>query len=332
MNKPRYTAEDVARAAGVSIMTVSRAMSGKPGVGADTKEKIIRTAKLLGYSPSKAARALALRRSSSLGLVMPDMANPFFAILAKAAIDVARTAGKSVFVMNTDEDPRIELEAIEELRSEEIEGVIVAGSRLSDKKLVEAVAPFRAAVLVNRDYSGKHIGSVYVDYRSGATEAVEYLASRSRVRIGLLDGPRVSAGSRLRLAGYRDGLKRLGLPLDERLVARCVPTIEGGEEATRELLERAPDLDAILAYNDMTAIGVLRLLEELGRSVPGGVAVIGTDNIPYAALVRPALSTMAVDIPRLGSSAMSLLLALTEGDNAKGPPPQIPRIVIRESA
>jgi LacI family transcriptional regulator len=332
MKSSRCTAEDVAREAGVSIMTVSRAMSGRPGLGKETKARVLAAAERLGYRPSKVARALASRGSSSLGIVLPDIANPFFSIIAKAAIDVARAEGRSVFVMNTDEDPALELAAIEELRCEDIHGVIVAGSRLSVPRLKEAVSPFWTAVLINRDLSGIRRGSANIDDRGGTAGAIAYLASKGRRRIGLLAGPKIATGSRRRLAGYADGLERSGLAQDESLIERCVPTLEGGAAATKALVARAPKIDAILAYNDIAAIGALRALEELGRRVPSDIAVMGTDDIPYAALVRPSLSTVGADIPLLGASAMSLLLRLGEDEEAESPAPQIPRIIVRESA
>jgi LacI family transcriptional regulator len=332
MKKERCTAADVARAAGVSMMTVSRAMNGRPGLGPDTRERVMKAAERMGYRPSKAARALASRRSTNLGIVIPDVANPFFAIVAKAAVDVASAAGRNVFIMYTDEDPELELSALDSLIGEDIDGVIVAGSRLPEARLREALSAFDAAVLVNRDCSGAGRGSVNVEDRKGAAEAVAYLAAKGRRRIGLLAGPRTATGTRRRLSGYRDGLELSGLPFDPSFVERCVPTIEGGELATRALVEREPRIDAILAYNDIAAIGALRALEAIGRSVPGDIAVMGTDDVPYAAIVRPALSTVHADIPRLGADAMTLLLALGgEGDVIRVAP-QAPRIVIRESA
>lgn len=332
MDRQHCTVEDVAREAGVSLMTVSRAMNGRPGLSAETRARVLQAAERLGYRPSRVARALASSKSSTLGIVLPDMANPFFAILAKAATDVARAADKNVFIMNTDEDPRVELAALESLRGEEIDGVIVAGSRLPEARLLEAVAYFGASVLVNRDCSAPRLGCVNVDDRKGAADAVGYLAASGRRRIALLAGPSVATGARRRTAGYREGLERSGLGYEASRVERCVPTLEGGARAARALLERCPRIDAILAYNDLAAIGVLRALEESGRAVPADVAVMGTDDVPYAALVKPALSTVHADIPRLGSEAMALLLALGgDGDPAEYPW-QSPSIVIRESA
>ncbi len=332
MKNERCTAAEVALAAGVSIMTVSRAMNGRPGLGPETRRRVIEAAERLRYRPSKTARALASRRSSTFGIVMPDVANPFFAILAKAAIDVAGAAGRSVFIMNTDEDPELELAALDSMLGEDIDGVIIAGSRLPEERLLEAVSGFGAVVQVNRDFSGPGRASVNVEDREGAAEAIAYLASKGRRRIGLLAGPRIATGTKRRLAGYRDGLAAGGLGFDRSLVERCVPTIDGGEAAARALVEREPRIDAILAYNDLAAIGALRALEAAGRSVPGDVAVMGTDDVPYAAIVRPGLSTVHADIPRLGADAMALLLSLTEGGEPRVVPAQKPSLVIRESA
>jgi LacI family transcriptional regulator len=332
MNNDRCTAADVALAAGVSIMTVSRAMNGRPGLGPETRRRVLEAAERLRYRPSKTARSLASRRSTTLGLVLPDVANPFFAILAKAAIDVAREAGRNVFIMNTDEDPELELAALDSLLGEDIDGAIVAGSRLPQETLLEATSAFGAVVLVNRDYAGRGRGSVNVEDREGAALAVAYLASRGRRRIGLLAGPRIATGAKRRLAGYRDGLAASGLDFDPRLVEACVPTIEGGEAATLGLLGRSPRIDAILAYNDIAAIGALRAIASSGRSVPGDIAVMGTDDVPYASIVRPSLSTVHADIPRLGADAMALLLGLSGGKAPDPIAPQRPRLVIRESA
>ncbi len=312
-------------------MTVSRAMRGVPGLSEETRKRVLKAAERLGYHPSTAARALATRCSTSLAIVMPDMANPFFAILAKAATDVARSAGRSVFIMNTDEDPALELAALESLKAEQIAGIIVAGSRIPESRLHEAVADFKTVVLINRDCSGPARGCVNVLDREGAAKAVEYLASTGRRRIALIAGPRNAAGARRRLAGYRDGLRRRGLAFDSSCIVSGTPTIEGGSIAAHTLLTRISGIDAILAYNDLVAIGALRALEERGISVPRDVAVMGTDDVPYAAITKPALSTVRADIPRLGADAMRLLLALEGGEKAAPVEPQVPTIVIRES-
>ena len=146
-------------------MTVSRAMNGKPGLGAATRRRVLETAARLGYRPSRVARALASRKTSAIGIILPDMANPYFAILAKGASDIARTADKSLFIMNTDEDPDLEFSALASLHSDGIAGIILAGSRLPKARLLDAISPFAAAVLINRDCPGSRAGNVGIDYK-----------------------------------------------------------------------------------------------------------------------------------------------------------------------
>jgi DNA-binding LacI/PurR family transcriptional regulator len=332
MGKDRCTIEDVADAAGVSIMTVSRAINGRPGVGTDVCRRVLETAESLGYRPSRVARGLAGRKTSTLGIVLPDISNPFFSILAKAATDVAREADKNVFIMNTDEDPALEKAALVSLAGEAIDGVIVAGSRLPVSALVSAVSRFDAAVLVNRDRSGPRVDGINVDDRAGTAEAVAYLIGIGRRCIGFIAGPRASLSGRRRFSGYRRELESSDLSFDPDLVERCMPTLDGGAAATASLLKREPAIDAIVAYNDLVAIGAMRALGEAGRSIPADVAVIGADDVPYAALVRPALTTMSVDISALGRGAMTRLLAIGEGETLEPSPAIRPKLVRRESA
>jgi len=332
MTQERHTVEDVAREAGVSLMTVSRAMNGRPGVGEQTRRRILDIAERMGYRPSRVARGLASRRASALGIVFPDMANPFFAILAKAATDVARSRDVNVFILNTDEDPEREISAYESLHEERIDGVIVAASRLSAKRLRAEIARFSAPVLVNSVVTGPGIANVDVDDRAGILEAVAHLYSRGRRRIAFVAGPRASGSARRRLSGYRAGLDEGGLAFDPRLVTHSKPDTEGGMRATAAILEREPDIDAVIAHNDITAIGVLRGLELAGRRVPEDVAVLGVDDIPYAALVRPSLSTLRIDIAALGRLAMTALLDLREGRPVEPLRPLRPELVFRESS
>jgi Transcriptional regulators len=328
----RCTLEDVAAAAGVSTMTVSRAINGRPGVGPELRRRILESAGSLGYRPSRVARGLASSKTSTVGIILPDISNPYFSILAKAATDVARAADKNVFILNTDEDPELEAQALSSLAGEAIDGVIVAGSRLSSKALAEATAPFDAAVFINRPSAGARADSVNVDDQAGAAAAVAYLVGQGRKRIAFIAGPQASMSGRRRLAGYRKGLATGDLSYDSGLVERCAPTLQGGAEALCRILARQKDLDALLAYNDLVAIGAMQALEAAGLFVPRDVAVIGADDVPYASIVRPALSTLRVDIAALGRSAMSRLLSLCEGEALEPAPALMPELILRDSA
>ena len=332
MSGKRSTIDDVAKAAGVSLMTVSRAINGRPGVGEETRGRVLEIAARLGYRPDRRASALASRSSMAVGLVLPDMANPFFAILAKEATDVARGEGLNVFVLNTDEDPEREVSAYESLIEERIDGVLVAASRLSSPRLLAAMAHFPNSVLVNSRVHGRGILNLDVDDHGGMLAAMSYLLAKGRRKVAFAAGPKRSSSAGRRLAGYRQGLLRGGVEYDESIVVRGIPDIEGGERVAEILVGAAPDLDAVIAHNDIMAIGVMRGLASTGRRIPEDVAVIGVDDIPFAALVRPALSTVRVDIGELGRRAMSLLLAGREGREVDFDGLLATELVIRESA
>jgi LacI family transcriptional regulator len=332
MSHEGHTVEDVARAAGVSLMTVSRAINGRPGVGEETRRRVLAIAEHMGYRPSRVARGLASRRASAVAIVFPDMANPFFAILAKSATDVARSRDINVFIMNTDESPSREISAYESLHEERIDAVIIAASRLASKTLRMEIGRFGSPVLVNSLVTGPGIANVDVDDRAGILDAVAHLLARGRRRIAFVAGPRESSSARRRLSGYKAALAQAGKAFDPLLVTRCKPDIEGGMRAIELILGREPDIDAVIAHNDITAIGVLRGLQRAGRRVPEDVGVIGVDDIPYAELVKPALSTLRVDIGALGRLAMTALLDLREGKEVETLPPMRPELVLRESS
>lgn len=293
---------------------------------------ILKIADEIDYRPSRLARGLASQRNNNIGIVFPDMANPFFAILAKAATDIARAANLNVFVLNTDEDPAMELAAYDSLLEEQIDGVIVSGSRLPPRRLEAAVRRFRSPVLVNSDLQAPGIANVDVDDRAGILKAVRHLLDGGRRRIGFIAGPKESSSSRRRLAGFSAGLALGGLIFDPTMVEICIPDMEGGTRAIEALIERKPSLDAVIAFNDITAIGIVRGLVQAGRHVPDDIAVIGFDDVPYASLVHPSLTTVRIDIPVMGRLAMNTLLDLREGRPARILPPLIPELIIRESA
>ncbi|MDA8411068.1 MAG: LacI family DNA-binding transcriptional regulator [Treponema sp.] len=332
MSKERHTVEDVAREAGVSLMTVSRTMNGRPGVGEETRRRVLEIAARMGYRPSPVARGLASRRASSLGIVLPDLANPFFSILAKAAVDEARGRGVNVFIINTDERPSLERAAYASLREERIAGVVVAASRLPARHLREEAASFDWPVLVNSLVTGAGIANVDVDDEAGIFEAVSHLLGAGRRHVAFVAGPRESGSARRRVAGYKAGLAAGGIAFDPELLVRAKPDIEGGMRSVVALLSRERRIDAVIAHNDITAIGVLRGLEAAGRGIPSDVAVIGVDDIPYAALVRPSLSTVRIDIPELGRRAMAALLDLRDGKVFEPGPCLRPELVLRESS
>jgi LacI family transcriptional regulator len=311
----RITMADVARAVGVSLMTVSRVINNKAGVSPATRRRVLDAIERLGYRPSGIARSLATRHTGTLGLVVPDVANPFFSEVARGAEHVAYAENYNVFLCNTEEDPRRELAVLASLEEKRVDGVVLCSSRIDDDDLCRVMARHPAVVLVNRrlDGQGDNVGTVLVDDVLGGQMITQHLLDQGHHAIGFLAGPPGSRSGRRRLQGYRTELVRAGLSHNPAWVRNCSPTVEGGQEATRELLDVNPQLTAVFCYNDLVAIGALHACAELGHRVPDDLTVVGFDDIPLAALVTPPLTTCRVPRYELGIQAVRLLLDQING-------------------
>lgn len=331
----RVTIADVAREAGVSMMTVSRVINNKGEVSTSTREAVRAAIERLGYRPSSIARGLATRRTATIGLVVPDVANPFFADVAGGVEQVASGEGYNVFLCNTGEDPEREAAVLRLLEEKRVDGVVVCSSRLDDCALQAALDRHPAAVLVNRHLPGDEaaIASVRIDDRAGGRLATQHLLQSGHRAVGFLAGPPASRSSRLRGEGYRAALAAAGVGAEPEWTVPCAANVEGGFQATRTVLSRYPEVTALFCYNDLVAVGALQACAALGRSVPGDVAIAGFDDIPLAELVTPPLTTCRVPRVELGVRAVRLLLDQIAAPG--GPAVDVvlqPELVVRASA
>jgi LacI family transcriptional regulator len=314
-------------------MTVSRVINDKGDVSPSTRERVAEVIELLGYRPSGIARGLATKRTGMLGLVVPDVSNPFFSSVALGAEEVAYANGYNVFLCNTQESPQRELAILKSLEEKRVDGLVLCSSRLDDDELQEVVARHSNVVLVNRVLVGERVRSVLVDDRLGGQMATRHLLGSGHRAIGLLAGPETSRSGRLRASGYRAALAETELPYYPAWVRNCAPTVEGGHEGTLGLLNDFPELTALFCCNDLVAVGALRACMELGRDVPEAVAIVGYDGIPLSELVTPALTTCKVPRYELGSEAVRLLLDQIECEADECPEIVLPpELVIRASA
>jgi len=331
--KKRTTIADVARAAGVSMMTVSRAVNQKPGLNQELRQKILALAEEMDYRPSQIARGLATSRTTTVGLVVPDITNPFFAEIARGVEDVAFESGYTVFLINTAEDREREQAALNSLWEHEIDGAILCSLRLPQKQLSTAVKRFPAAVLFNRELSlpGSNIVSMSVNDKQGAYEAVGYFVRQGRAYIAFLAGPKNSISSQRRLEGYRQGLMDAGIEYNPSLTEYCLPDTENGYFAAQVLLSRRPDIDALFAFNDLVAVGALRACWDAGQSVPKDIAIIGSDDIPLASIIRPQLTTLHVNLKQIGRTAMRTLLEIIAGNTSHTTLQIEPELCLRET-
>ncbi|GAA0964415.1 LacI family DNA-binding transcriptional regulator [Acrocarpospora macrocephala] len=293
------TIRDVARASGVHVSTVSRTFSAPHLVNPETRNRVLAIAEDLGYRPNRAARALTTGRTHNLGLIVADISNPFFPPLIKAAQAHARLRDYHVFVADTDEDPQVEEELIQTL-TKQVDGVLLCSPRLSNRaieKLGEDV-PF---VVVNRRLKG--MSTVLMDVGNGARLAIEHLMTLGHRRIALLAGPAGSWTSR----EMSDAARAMdGIELS--ILGPNSPTEHGGLAAADAVL--AADVTAVLAYNDLMAIGLVEGLDERGVEVPGRISVVGVDDIVPGRLTRPKLTTVAMPTEAAGRTAVDLLLQL----------------------
>ena len=332
--KKRSTLADIARAAGVSLMTVSRAINNKPGVGEDVRQAIVKLAEELGYQPNQIARSLATNFTTTVGLVVPDITNPFFAQIARGVEDTAYKQKYNIFLVNTAENPARERAALDSLWQKGVDGLILCSSRLPDETLEIEFDRFPAVLLVNRELINpiSHIITINVDDRRGAHLVIQYFRDHGRRHIAYINGPITSLSAKRRFEGYRTALEEAGIGFEPDLVECCAPDTEGGRLATASLIARAPKIDAIYCFNDLVAVGAIQIVRELGINVPEDIAIIGVDDIPLATIIRPQITTLHVNLRQIGRLAMRTLLDTIEGGSSATPIQIKPVLVVRESA
>jgi len=309
------TITDVAEAAGVSPMTVSRVLNGRGGAGEETRRRVLEAAQALSYRPNTFAKSLKNDRSNTVGIVVPDIVNPFFPEIIRGAELVARPAGYTLLSCNVVEDPEREEEVLGMLLDKRVDGLIICSARLDEERLLRAIAPHRAVVLINRAAAKRHAGTIEVDYRAGVEAVVTQLIAQGRRRFGFAAGPAASQGGRKRREGIEAALARHGLTLAFDLP--CTPDLQGGAEIAARLLPEIAQVDAMICYNDLIALGLMKPLEQAGIKVPEDIALVGCDDIPASDLVSPALTTLRIAKQDLGEMAMRMLLDRIAGRNAQ---------------
>jgi LacI family transcriptional regulator len=327
----KVTLADVAREAGVSAMTVSRVVNERPGVAAATRRRVRRAIETLGYRPNIVARGLKAARSHTLGLLVPDITNPYFPAIVRGAEDVAFAAGYTVLLNNVIEDVGREAAALQAFEDRRVDGVIAVSPRLPEERLHELLGRCDAAVVINRRAPASVAGSVRVDHEHGAQLGVRHLRAGGCRRIGVLAGPPESHAGHERRRGIAAELERHGLRLADADVEPGPPTLDGGARAAAALLRRRPELDGLMCFNDLVAAGALQALAEHGRRVPDDVAVVGYDDIPFARMFTPPLTTLHVPTYELGAHAMRMLLTRMDGRQRSVGIVVQPELVVRGS-
>ncbi len=335
----RPTQADVARAAAVSQPVVSYVLSGDPNapVAAATRQRVLDAIAELGYFPNYSARSLRHRRTLTIASAIPDITNPFYPAFERGIQDVAEQAGYDLLTYNTDGNLEKEQKFLKSAMTGRVDGVIVRFFQVPLTDCLQLVEAGIAVVALTSEHPPARtapIDTVAIDGAGAADAVVTYLIDRGHRRIGLLAGEAGSRARNQRAKGYRAALARAGLPYDEAIVLDCEFTEAGGYVAARVLARVANRPTAIFATNDLMALGALTALREAGLAVPGDVALVGFDDIPFARLTDPPLTTIAQYPERLGARAAALLLERLNGTGApEGRRELLPfDLVIRQSA
>jgi len=308
---------DVAKSAGVSVSTVSHVINKTRFVSEETQTKVLDAMKTLKYKPNRLASSLRRKdkRTHTLGLLIPDSTNPFFAEVLRGVEDACFDAGYSVFLCNSDDDPQKELNYIEVLLGKQIDGIILVSAGIHNDAIALLATNDIPSVLVDREVSGSIIDSVLVDNEEGGCQATEYLIKLGHTRIGCIAGPSLITPSAARVQGYRKALSKYNLVQDDALVIAGDFRAQSGFKATKELLDLEEPPTAIFACNDMMAVGVLHAIDETGLSVPEDISIVGFDDIPLASFTPPPLTTISQPSQEMGFLAAKMVIDRTENQS-----------------
>jgi LacI family transcriptional regulator len=305
------TLRDVARLADVHPGTVSRALNPETRrlVNDDTAERVLAAARTLGYRPNPIARGLKTNRSYTVGVLVPDLMNPLFPPIVRGIQDRLELAGYTPLIANTDNDYERERNDFEAMRARQVDGVITATARLDYGVLDEVAATGLPIVLVNRRVDDDALPSATADDFEGARLAVEHLVALGHRRIAHLGGPLELSTGRLRNQGFFHGMAEAALKVDHDLVVHGEAFTEPeGARLCRELLQRDRRPTAIVAGNDLMALGCYDVFDELGIECPSDIAVVGFNDMPFCERFSPPLTTIRVPQYEIGEAAAELLL------------------------
>jgi LacI family transcriptional regulator/LacI family repressor for deo operon, udp, cdd, tsx, nupC, and nupG len=304
------TIKDIAKAAGVSHTTVSRALNNNPAISVKTREHIQKLAREMGYTPSAVAQSLLSQQTWTIGMVVTTVADPFVVQVVEGVEQIAQVANYSIFLTTSHNNPDQEMAVVETLQRRRVDAIIITSSRvgsLYSSQLDQIQVPI---VLINNQEEGEYLYSIAADDRQGAQLAVQHLVSLGHRRIGYLGVPDRPKSNRRRLAGYHTALAAANITPDPALIMEfeAKTDFERGQAGLDQLLNAKAT--AIFCYNDVVAIGLLAACRRQGVAVPDQLAVVGFDDIESALYVTPPLTTISQPLLTLGQLAMQMTLDL----------------------
>lgn len=327
------TIRDVARRARVSVATAARALGGYGYVSAKTRAKVLRVARALDYHPDAIARSMIKGRTHTLAAIVSDNTNPFFAAVVRGIEDVVLAAGYALMLCNTDEDPEKESMYLRTIRQKRVDGLILSptgGPAAPFRRLLASGTPI---VQVDRRLEALETDAVLIDNRAGVRAAIEHLIRLGHRRIGIISGPRRVSTGRERLDAYLDTLRAAGIGIDDELMLEGTFKERSGYELVGRFLRLRRRPGAIFVANNLMTIGALLGLKEAGVRIPEEMAVVGFDDMNWAPILTPPLTTVAQPGYALGGAAAQLLMQRLTSQRTGQPQTVVfqPRLVVRES-
>lgn len=302
------TIREVAESAGVSYATVSHVINNTRLVSPETRERVLAAMSKLNYRPNALARSLRQGKTNTIGLVLPDSANPFFAEISRSIEDEAFKQGYSVFLCNTELDTQRELFYVDVLSKKQVDGIIFVAAGDQADSLDFLLRQNMPVVMVDRDVPNVEVDAVLTDNQLGGYLATRHLIELGHRRIACIAGPSSITPSAERVIGYRRALEEANLPYEENLVVCGDYHSQSGMEITHAILQMNPRPTAIFALNDLMALGALRAVAEVDCSVPEDLAVVGYDDLELAHFTNPPLTTIAQPKKEIGAQAVNLLV------------------------
>ena len=288
----RVTIEDVAKVAGVSRQTVSRAINDKDEISQETKERVMEAVEQLGYRPNRLAQGMVTQRTYTIGLILSNIANPFFPEVTRGVQDAAQAREYNVFLCNTDDNATIEMQELHSLAAQGVDGIILFSHQVTDAELLAFADSYHPIVIINREIQHPNVSVMMVKNYAGAQLAADYFIDHQHTQLGMLTNNYPSYSQPRRVNGFKDRIEARGLLLPDNRIVAAPATLEGGLEGTHRLLDRFPETTAIFTYNDLMALGAIRACGERNLRIPEDVAIIGFDDISFAAMATPSLSSI----------------------------------------
>ncbi|MGC8545692.1 MAG: LacI family DNA-binding transcriptional regulator [Athalassotoga sp.] len=304
------TLKDVAKKAGVSLSAASRALNGRQDVSEETRKRISETARALGYVPNRFAASLKFQKTHTIGVIIEDNANPFWAEVLKGVESQAQEKGYQIILANTSRSYEREVRAIQTLIQRRVDGLLIAPNqeKYDDLFMIRNLGvPF---VIIGRhikEFEPMGIPMVYSDEVDGGYRATRHLIERGCKKIAFVGAQPYNTASIERCEGYKMALKEAGIEIGDRLIKTGGIEIDGGYKSVMELIRDSVKFDGIFAYNDLMAFGVIKALKENKIKIPQEVKVIGYDDIPFSALITPSLTTMRIQKQEMGKESFEIL-------------------------